>query len=256
MPSLPELQRLFFGALHGEPAAPLLDAVVPSVGLSAAERLDIYRGMYFWRLRGALAEDYPKVAKVLGEDAFSDLARAYLLAHPSRHPSLRHLGAAMPAFLAGHEASGTPPWAADLAALEWARVEAFDAPDVPVLSADDLRRVPADRWPGLRFELTPCVRVLACSWAVQEPWSDPAGRAPAPKPTELRVWRRAGDVLHLAMDDLEAPAFSRLAAGGTFADVCDALDEAAAPDAPRVAGELLARWLQDGLLARSSPRPP
>jgi hypothetical protein len=46
-----------------------------------------------------------------------------------------------------------------------------------------------------------------------------------------------------------------LAAGGTFADVCDALADAAGPDAPREAGALLARWLQDDLIADLSHRP-
>jgi hypothetical protein len=252
MPSLPELQRLFFGALHGETGPALLDTVLPSASLSAAARLDIYRGMYFWRLRGALAEDYPKLEKVLGEEAFSDLARHYLLAHPSRHPSLRHLGAALPGFLADRQGS-EPPWAADLAVLEWARVEAFDAPDATPLAADELRRVPADEWPALRFRLSPCVRVLACDWPVHEPWRDPTGHGPAPRPTRIRVWRQAGDVFHAPMDDLEGPAFAELAGGGTFADVCAALADTAGSEAPRRAGEVLARWLQDGLIVALFP---
>jgi hypothetical protein len=256
MPSLPELQRLFFGALHGEPASALMEAVVPSGPLSAAARLDIYRGMYFWRLRGALAEDFPKLEKVLGEEPFSDLARAYLLAHPSGHPSLRHLGGALPGFLAGRRVACDPLWLADLAALEWARVEAFDAPDAPAISADDVRRVPAEAWPALRFQLVPCVRLLASDWPVHEPWSEPGGPTPSPSPTAIRVWRQAGDVRHTAMDDLERPAFARLAAGGTFADVCAALADAAGPDAPCQAGALLARWLQDDLIADVFHRPP
>ena len=255
MPSLAELQRLFFGALHGTPEAALLRAVLPSARLSAADRIEIYRGMYFWRLRGALAEDFPKLEKALGEDGFSDLARDYLLAHPSRHPSLRHLGAGLPGHLAGGGAAGRPPWAADLAALEWARVDAFDAADASPVSAAELRQTEPERWPGLRFRLAPCVRMLDFGWPVHEVWSDPNGAAPDPRPTSLRVWRAEGGVFHALMDELERPALATLASGGTFADVCEALADAAGLDAPRQAAGLLARWLGDALIADFSPRP-
>ena len=78
--------------------------------------------------------------------------------------------------------------------------------------------------------------------AEAEAWRDPERPGLAPKATGIRVWRRAGGVFHAPMDALERPAFLELAAGGTFADVCDALPAAAAAGAPREAGALLARW--------------
>src|SRR5439155_929151 len=91
----------------------------------------------FWRLVDALREDFPKLATVLGDGGFADLVRGYIRAHPSTAPSIRHLGRALPDFLAGYQ----PAYLADLARLEWTRLQVFDAPDATPLTAGDLRRI-------------------------------------------------------------------------------------------------------------------
>src|SRR4029077_19404566 len=96
-------------------------AIVGDERASAIERLDVYANMYFFRILDALRGDYPKVLAVVGDDAFHNLATDYLQAHPSRHPSLRFVGAALPAFLRGHALAGPRPWLPGLAPLEWAR---------------------------------------------------------------------------------------------------------------------------------------
>ena len=93
-------------------------------------RLDVYADMYFYRLRDCLAEDFPKLAELVGEARFHNLVTDYLLRHPSSHPSLRELGRRLPAFLADHAIAAEFPVAADLARLEWARVDVFDERDV------------------------------------------------------------------------------------------------------------------------------
>ena len=81
MSSLPEVQRLFFESLHGEPDPALLNAVLPSRRLGAADRIEIYRGMYFWRLRDALSEDFSKLAAVLGEERIYNAVYSSYSAH-------------------------------------------------------------------------------------------------------------------------------------------------------------------------------
>src|SRR5439155_1691161 len=117
-------------------------------------------GMYFWRLVDALREDFPKLATVLGDGGFADLVRGYIRAHPSTAPSIRHLGRALPDFLAGYQ----PAYLADLARLEWTRLQVFDAPDETPLTAGDLRRIAVEEWPGLRFTLVAaCARLVTAS---------------------------------------------------------------------------------------------
>lgn len=233
-PGLRELQRLFMDALTAAAVTPGLPAGLAGV-VRPAERFAVYADMYFWRLREVLAEDYPKLAAALEPEAFTALARAYLRARPSQHPSVRHVGAR----LADHL---PPGWTRDLARLEWARVEAFDAPDVPGLRREDLAGIPPEAWPDLRFEPVPALDVVESRWAVHRVWDDPAA-APAAEPVAVRVWRQHGVVWHAAMPSAEAAALAALRAGAPFAHICEAARD------PEAAAGLLAGWLADGLLA-------
>ena len=255
-PSLPELQELFWASLADDPGtddvgrlAPGLVLVIgPGTALAPADRLQIYTRMYFWRIRDALAEDYPQLAALLGADAFAALLREYLRRHPSGHPSLRHAGRRLPAFLAAHPAAGTPPYAADLARLEWARVDAFDAPDAEPLGKSDLHAIPPDAWATVRLTPIPALAVVSCDWPVHDVWADPAGSRPEPSPTTLRVWRQEHRVFHARVDSFEAAALGRLLAGEPFANVCDVFGSLEPEEAASRAGGLLARWVEDGLL--------
>lgn len=256
-PALPELQRLFFERIAGGPSAPaLLDVVEPSASLTPDGRLGVYADAYFWRLHGVLREDYPKVAAAVGDAAFERLARDYLATHPSTQPSARHFGrrfadflggrADVPAFVPDHLPDHLP----DLARLEWARVDAFDAPDAPALTMTDLRAVAPEDWPALRFAATPSLVVVRSPWPVHTAWSAP-GRAPLdPAPTAVRVWRTVGwRVLHGPMDAAEDAALASLLAGEPFAVLCEAFATLPSEDAARETAALLARWVEDGLLA-------
>ena len=240
-PALRDVQRAFWHALAGGEAPAALTAVVaPSPSLAPAERVGIYAGMYVARIVDALAEDFPKVAATLGPDAFADVVRAYLAHHPSSAPSIRHLGGAFPAFVANRE----PGWLGDLARLEWARRDVFDAPDATPVTVADLERTPADAWPGLRFALVPACTRLVTGWPVHRLWSDEPPEL-APARTALRVWRDGFLVYQSPMDDAEEAALERVAAGEPFAAVCEAVDD------PRDAAALLLRWLEDGIVARA-----
>jgi hypothetical protein len=247
--SLRELQGAFWDALGRAPGAfdpaacdpRLLALVAPSPTLDPADRLHVYADMYFWRILDALREDYPRVAALLGEDAWPALVREYLARHPSTHPSLRHAGRALADFVAATTGPGAPPWLADLARLEWARVEAFDAPDATPLGLVDLQRLPADDWPRLAFTPVPSLAVVVSDWPVDRVWKDEP--ADAPERTALRVWRREWRVWHARMTPAEERALAGLCAGDTFAALCEAFER------PEDAGVQLLRWLEDGLLA-------
>jgi len=247
--ALPELQRLFFRRIGGAPPDPaLLAAVAPSPTLDPDGRLDVYADAYFWRLHGVLRDDYPKVAAVLGRDAFETVACGYLAAHPSDNPSARHFGRHLAAFLDGR--ADVAPFLPDLARLEWARVDAFDAPDAPALTVADLRTIAPEDWPGLRFVAQPSLIVLRSGWPIHTVWTSPEGTPFAPAETVVRVWR-APDwrVLHGPMDAAEEQALAALAGGEPFAVLCETFAHLEPESAARETAALLARWVDDGLLA-------
>jgi hypothetical protein len=258
--SLRELQLKFFAALDARladegatvgacPASiELLQAIEGHGALGAAERLDIYAGMYRTRLVDVLREDFPRTLRVIGDEQFAALAARYLARSPSTNPSLRHLGHGFADFLAAEPT--LPAFLADLARLEWARVEVFDAADAVPLRLADLQSVPADAWPALRLRLIPACAVVESPWPIHRLWAD-GDSLPEPEGTSVRVWREEWSVSHAAMGPVERQAFRALARGASFAGICAAVErDAAADTAAREAGGILMRWLEDGILAK------
>jgi hypothetical protein len=85
---------------------------------------------------------------------------------------------------------------------------------------------------------------------VHEVWADPASE-PVARATTVRVWRHDFTVFHAAIDPLERAAFGAVRDGRTFVEVCEVVAEHVDPEnAPAEAGALLARWVEDGLIAR------
>src|SRR5262245_45099945 len=260
---LRELQLQFLAALAPPEAAmrdssaerTLLELVNGRGALGPAERLEIYADMYRSRLIDVLREDFPRLAALLGDSEFAALACRYLARHPSTHASVRHVGRAFAHFLAAEAA--VPPYLADLARLEWARVEVFDAPDAETLHLSDLTSAAPPEWPALRFRPIPACRLVESAWPVHEIW-DVAEAPVADRQRDwsrgafaVRVWREGWSVSHAAMGLVEQRSFRLLQQGEPFARLCAAVgDDLDADGAAREVGGLLARWIADGLLAR------
>jgi Putative DNA-binding domain len=141
--------------------------IKPNDRLTSFERLEIYNRQYWFRLFSSMTEDFPGVRSVLGEKRFDAMCKAYLMDCPSRSFTLRNLGAKLEPWLREH-----PKWAGtkqqlvlDIARLEWADIEAFDAAAVPALRTEDLRGV-SDA--GLRLQLQPYVQLLSFHYPVDD----------------------------------------------------------------------------------------
>jgi len=233
------------------------------LGLAPEERLAVYANAYFVRVQDSLRNDFGALAQALGPAAFHDLVKMYLMTHPPSHPSLRYAGKDLARFLE------TQPFAAifarrcaygaDLARLEWALTDAFDAEDAPVLAREDLAGVAPDAWSGLRFTTSPSLAVLSLRWPVQtvrarfdqkgedESWDTPP--ALEPRDTHIRVWRWKETVYYRAIPALEAELLQALQRGEAFGTLCEGIarelrEGAAAAQAAR----LLESWLSAGLL--------
>jgi hypothetical protein len=140
--------------------------IAPNSRLSAFERLEIYNRQYWFRVLGALAEDFPALRAVLGAAAFEALSIAYLTAHPSRSFALRNLGSKFPDWLASHAqfAGRRHSLALDVARIEWAFVEAFDSAAHTPLTADQVATLDA----GSRLSLQPHLQLIALSYATAD----------------------------------------------------------------------------------------
>lgn len=226
--------------------------------LDPAEGVKVYAEAYLARLHDALLADFPATDLALGHARFHTLANAYARTHPSTSPTLRDHGRRFPMFLRGEpDASG---WVAELAALEWARVEAFDAADAEPLAAAALASLAPEKWPSLTFAPHPSLHLVESRHHVDRAWKQADGGSP-PEPPDpaggaLRVWREGTTVYHAWMDPPEAAALRALLAGRTFADAAAALASASSSPDPTAAARTLAAhlrdWLTDGVF-RAAP---
>lgn len=246
---------------QGDNKSPPLDEVLRGdERLNAVERLDIYANMYFYRLLDILRGDYEAIVAVVGDDAFHNLVTDYLLACPSQHPSVRNVGERLPQFLDGHPLGIERPWLGDLGRLVRARLEVFDGPDADALTLDELRTLEPDAFVALPLPIVPSHRRLDLRFAVDDTWraadDDERGDEPPPppaaEPQSLIVWRHELTVYHRRLEPLEQRTLASAAAGAPFGVICDLVAETVPLDeAGPAAFQLLARWVQDGLIARA-----
>jgi hypothetical protein len=140
--------------------------IAPNSRLTAFERLEIYNRQYWFRVLGALADDFPALRAVLGEERFSAMSVAYLSEHPSRSFTLRNLGSKLVEWLSHHpESTGRRhSLAVDVAKVEWAFVEAFDNAEHTPLTLDQIATLDA----GSRLALQPHLSLIALQYPADD----------------------------------------------------------------------------------------
>jgi hypothetical protein len=225
-------------------------AVLDQGSLPPLARLKIYHDAYRWRLLEVMQDHFAQTHRYLGDGFFQSEALAFIEAHPSEHHSLRDYGHAWPEWLAARFPDDTDM--ADLARLEWALRQAFDAANRCALTLADLGHVPADAWATVGFELAPGTTVLHLSHDVAPLWQSLAREeAPEPvrsRPTGVLVWRQGWQPHFRTLQESEALAVEALLAGRSFSEACAHL--VASPNGETQVGQWLQTWVEEGLLAR------
>jgi len=159
-----QMQRL---TTDGRSTQEIADSYIkPNNLLSSFDRLEIYNRQYWFRVIGAIAEDFPALNAVLGEKVFDRLVLTYLRENPSTSFTLRDLGSKLPQWLEEHSelAPRRHKLLLDVARLEWAYVEAFDRVEADPLTAADF----ADLAAGSRLFLQPHIQLLELNYPVDE----------------------------------------------------------------------------------------
>lgn len=117
--------------------------VLPSRTLSPVQRVEIYRGMYLLRMNEAIQADFPALEHFLGEAPFEELVKGYVHAFPSRSYTLSRLRDHLPEYILSVPGIARAAFAHDLARLELAMCEVFDAPESPRLDPASFARAMA-----------------------------------------------------------------------------------------------------------------
>ena len=221
LPKLAAWQDAFTAYLQNDRGEAALSAQIRAQRIAPAIRLDVYRTAYYARLEEALAHDFPALLAALGNHDFGRLMAEYLRAHLSTSPTLRDLGHALPLWL---RARGKAQHA-DLAALEWAVLVAFDAADAPLLDEEILRRITPENWATLGVRLHPSLTLLALNSNAAAYWQARkiSSSSPAFVATVthwLVVVRSPSGPVWVSITENQHAVLTRLQRGETIATIC------------------------------------
>ena len=246
-----EFQR---GVLTGD------DAVLAEILDSPREKREVlfgvYRHAYGSRLVEAMRNEHKLLHNYLGDEMFNEMGYAYVAANPSQHPNLRWFAQALPDFLRASAPYSNYPILSELAALEKALNDAFDAKDAPALAVADMAGLAPELWPDLKFTAHPSAVRLDLTTNVSAVWlalkndeTPPDAVAPE-EPCRLLVWRQDVTPLFRELSAEEAMMWDEAARGIPFGVLCSMLASYDNPDgaAARGAGYLHS-WVTAGLLA-------
>ena len=241
------------------PGRNLQGKVVSTKNASANARLGIYVSAYRARLIETLQSDYPGVHAILGDENFKKLGESYLENIPSKFPNIRWYGASLAEFLKATAPYNEQAVLHEMAAFEWAMTLAFDAADDPVVSVEDMGRVPPDAWAELRFVLHASIQRFELAWNSPAIWKAMHAQKPLPRLKKSKItlpwvmWRKGLGTYFRSMSADEAWALDALRAGQSFAEICEGLckwkDQTQV--AQHAAG-LLKTWIGDAMIARLS----
>ena len=180
MPKLREIQQAFAdGVIKGTYHA-VTGAIYP--GDSALRSVALYRRLIRHNYTQALKVTYPVLSRFVGARYFGLVARGYIQKFPSTSGDLFPYGRHLPAFLNELQ---VPPLLAELARLEWACHEVYQAADSPPLSYDQLHALASVDPSQVTFHLHAASRLLSFPFPVHRVWLALQPEAPADEVVDL-----------------------------------------------------------------------
>jgi hypothetical protein len=159
-------------------------------------RFAVYRNNVVVGLVDALAERFPMVQRLVGEEFFRAMAGVYVRAEPPRTPTLASYGAEFPRFVEGFAPARELPYLGDVARLDYAIGCAYHAADAASLAPDEIAAFPAHCVADARILLHPSLQLVSSRHPIVTIWRMNALDAPL-RDEDLQ---RAQDALVLRCD--------------------------------------------------------
>ncbi len=256
MTTLKELQESFQRGILARD-----DKILSEVNDSGKERrdvlFDVYRNGYVARLAEIMGQDYERTHEYLGDARFAQLIKDYITANPSDQRSARWFGRHLPAFIERTEPYSRHPELIELATLEKALNDAFDAADAEPLRVEDLAALAPEAWPALEFAPHPTAARLTFKTNAAEIWSAlreekaPPKARRLPEPAPLLVWRQDFMARFKPLSTEEAMMWDEAVKGVRFSVLCEMVATfGGEDDAELRAASYLKDWVDMGMLAK------
>ncbi|WGR98649.1 putative DNA-binding domain-containing protein [Bradyrhizobium sp. ISRA443] len=180
MRPLAERQGDFAAALLN-PALPIPHGLVGPDGEPSLKRFAVYRNNVVASLIEALKDGFPAVRRLVGDEFFCAMARAYVAVEPPRSPILLEYGAGFADFIRTFEPAAALPYLADVARIERAWAQAYHAPEASPIAPEVFTTIAPDQLPAIRLALHPSLRLVRSQFpALTIWWMNVGDGIPAP----------------------------------------------------------------------------
>jgi hypothetical protein len=178
---------------------------------SARRRFAVHRNNMVAGLVSGLRERFPAVEKIVGEEFFAAMARAFVRQCPPRSPLLAGYGDELAAFLAAFPPARQLPYLADVARLEAARTRAYHAADIVPLDVAAFAALSPAEVDSIRLELHPSVGIIRSPHPIVTIWAMNSGEQ---KLAPIDDWR--GEDALVARPHLQVEVRALPAGGAAF----------------------------------------
>lgn len=209
--------RTAIAAAAVDPSRPAPDGLRAPKPEAVASRFAVYRNTVAVTLVAALAARFSTVARLVGDDFFKSMARAFVAGRRPDLPMLSRYGDDFPGFVAGFGPASGLPYLADVARLDAAVSRVAEAADVPPLAVAALAGLPAEGLAACRLVAHPAAALVRSPWPVGTIWSRQRQETPEPVrgggPEAVLVTRPADDVDLLRLGPGEAAFVAALLDG-------------------------------------------
>lgn len=157
-----------FAAGMLNPSVPKPESVIGPNGKAADKRYNVYRNNVTVSLINAVADIYPAVQKIVGEDYFRAMAREYVRTHPPKSPLLFLYGQNFGDFIDEFEPAKKMPYLGDVARIERAWLTAYHAADIEPLDPSKLGVVAPEKLADICFKAHPASFIICSAYPVHD----------------------------------------------------------------------------------------
>lgn len=196
---------------------------------SGKARFDVYRNNVAVSLSEALAESFPVVKRLVGDEFFAAMAQVYVQKNRPASPVLFEYGQTFATFIETFEPARDIPYLGDIARLERQWLDAYHAKDMPPISIDELAQIPEAALISLLIDLHPSAGLIRSVYPVISIWEAHQNTEIADLST-IQWQGEQGLIIRPALEVCVIPFcvpavdfMTGLMAGRALGDVCDAL---------------------------------
>ncbi len=205
---MPALFEALFAAALLDSKQPIPPGITAPNAAVPTRRFAVHRNNVVAGLVKALRTRFPAVEKIVGEEFFAAMARAFVVEQPPRTPLLATYGDEFAAFIAVFEPACELTYLGDVARLEAARTRACHAADATPLTADEFAALDPYAVGSMRFDLHPSTEIVRSPHPIVTIWAMNSGEQDVAR---IENWRGEDALVFRPYLDVEVRA---LAPGG------------------------------------------